>query len=577
MDSNSIMVFKKTPQNLQEYENKLIRTFYLSNAEVENVRQIFNALMPQLRVFIDKRLNAITVMAKPTDLGIAQRIVNQLDKAKAEVMIYLELLEVSETTSENLGLLPVINQDPSNTTGVYSVGATLTGGTNGINQTSGSLRISKSAINYLFPGLRLDLAKQNGETKLLANPNVRVISGETGEVNIGDKISTTQSSIGLPSTTSAAGTTAASAITGITTAQTSYSYEDVGVKIKVKPRVHFNNDITIDLESDIKTQKAGGDPSRPNLSQRVIKTFARLRDGETAIFGGMLKEDEKKNLQGIWGLTDIPVIGDLLGYHGNSKEKTDVILSIRAVVVRKPDLAEDDFEAFDPDRAPNVGKPFEPQVPKTLNLPMNAVPAPASPKAAPTPTPAPTPAPAAVPAPTPVPVPVPIVPVPGGDSGNVNNPAPSAPDVAAVAAPGTAAAAAAPAEPSELVFFMNPLSLEVPKGQSIRASIMVSGAGGLTSGTLQLRLDPKLTLKGFAAGEFLTGDNGTISAGPVTDGNLTLTFQRKTGASDSGTFATLDLDATASGNAPILIQGGQYLMGTNPVSARVVNSLITVN
>ena len=573
MDSNSIMVFKKTPQNLQEYENKLIRTFYLSNAEVENVRQIFNALMPQLRVFIDKRLNAITVMAKPTDLGIAQRIVNQLDKAKAEVMIYIELLEVSETTSESLGLLPVINQDPTNTTGVYSVGATLTGGTNGINQTTGSLRISKSAVNYLFPGLRLDLAKQNGETKLLANPNVRVISGETGEVNIGDKISTTQSSIGLPSTSTTSGTTAASAITGITTAQTSYSYEDVGVKIKVKPRVHFNNDITIELESDIKTQKAGGDPSRPNLSQRIIKTMARLRDGETAIFGGLLKEDEQKNLQGIWGLTDIPVIGSLLNYHGNEKDKTDVILSIRAVVVRKPDLAEDDFEAFDPDRAPNIGKPFEPQAPKTINVPMNAVPTPAAPKPAPAPTS--TPSPAAVPAPAPVPVPVPVVPVPGGDSGNVNNPAPAAPDAAA--APGAAVAAASPAEPSDLVFFMNPLSLEVPKGQSIRASIMVSGAGGLTSGTLQLRLDPKLTLKGFAAGEFLTGDNGSLNAGPVTDGNLTLTFQRKTGASDSGTFATLDLEATASGNAPILIQGGQYLMGTNPVSARVVNSLITVN
>jgi hypothetical protein len=412
------------------------------------------------------------------------------------------------------------------------------------------------------------MAKQNGETKLLANPNVRVISGETGEVNIGDKISTTQSSIGLPSTSTTSGTTAASAITGITTAQTSYSYEDVGVKIKVKPRVHFNNDITIEMESDIKTEKAGGDPNRPNLSQRVIKTIARLRDGETAIFGGLLKEDEQKNLQGIWGITDIPVIGSLLGYHGNSKDKTDVILSIRAVVVRKPDLAEDDFEAFDPDRAPNVGKPFEPQVPKTINVPMNAVPTPAAPK----------PAPAAVPAPTAAPVPVPVpVPIPGGDSGNVNNPAPAAPDAAAAAAPGAAVAAATPAEPSDLVFFMNPLSLEVPKGQSIRASIMVSGAGGLTSGTLQLRLDPKLTLKAVAAGEFLTGDNGSLNAGPATDGNLTLTFQRKTGASDSGTFATLDLEATDSGNAPILIQGGQYLMGTNPVSARVVNSLITVN
>jgi type II secretory pathway component GspD/PulD (secretin) len=589
MDSNSIMVFKKTPQNLQEYENKLIRTFYLSNAEVENVRQIFNALMPQLRVFIDKRLNAITVMAKPTDLGIAQRIVNQLDKSKAEVMIYLELLEVAENVQEEFGLIPVIT--PADTSGTYALGATTSSG-NGtaINQQTGSLAISKSSINYLFPSLRLDMAKTSGETTLLANPNVRVISGETGEVNIGDKISTTQSSIGVPST--AAGTTtpttaasAISSIAGVATAQTSYSYEDVGVKIKVKPRVHFNNDITIDLESEIKSLKAGGDPGRPNLTQRVIKTSARLRDGETAIFGGLLREDEAKNLQGIWGISDIPVVGSLLSNHNNTKTKTDVILTIRAVVVRKPDLAEDDFEAFDPDRGPNIGKPFEPQAPKTrLNVPMNAFPETPTPAASPVAKPAPAPAampsalPSAMPpkvitpgpslAPVPVPVPVPINPAPG---------APAQPDAAVLAVPAAAPAADAPTEASELVFFMNPLSLEVPKGQAIRATLMVSGAAGLTSGSMQVRLDPKLTLKGFSAGDFLTGDGGTLDGTPGTDGNLTLTFKRKTGAADSGTFATLDLEATATGNAPILIQGGQYLIGSNPISARVVNALITVN
>ena len=347
------------------------------------------------------------------------------------------------------------------------------------------------------------------------------------------------------------------------------------MKIKVKPRVHFNNDITIDLESDIKTQKAGGDPGRPNLSQRVIKTSARLRDGETAIFGGMLKEDEKKNLQGIWGLTDIPVLGSLLGYHGNSKEKTDVILSIRAVVVRRPDLAEDDFEAFDPDRAPGVGKPFEPAPVKAgPNVPMNAFPEtrPAAPKPAPAPQPGPAaapaaPAPGAAPAPATAPAPSAAIP---SDTLNAIAAAPAA------GAPAAAATGVATVS-SELVFFMNPLSLEVPKGETIRTSIMVSGASGLTSGTMQVRVDPKLTLKGFAPGDFLTGDEGTLDAGPATDGNLTLTFKRKTGAADSGTFATLDLEANGQGNAPVLIQGGSYLVGSNPVSARVVNALITVN
>jgi len=561
LDSNSIMVFKKTPANLQEYENKLIRTFYLSNAEVENVRQIFTALMPQLRVFIDKRLNAITVMAKPTDLGIAQRIVNQLDKAKAEVMIYLELLEVSETNTETLGLLPVTTA--TDTSGTYALGVTTVNAAGAsINTNVGSLSLSKSSIEYLFPSLRLDMLKQTGQTKLLANPNVRVISGESGEVNIGDKISTTQSSIGIPTTSSSTSTTSS---TSTLTAQTSYSYEDVGVKIKVKPRVHFNGDITIDLESEVKTLKGTGDSGRPNLSQRVIKTSARLRDGETAIFGGLLKEDEQKNLQGIWGLASIPVINKLLGHTSNTNDKTDVILSLRAVVVRKPDLAEDDFEAFDPDRT-TANKPFEPKPAKTrLNVPMNAVPE-STPQAPPAPRPA---APATA---TPAPAPATPEAAPAASA-----PASAPPVSATPAQPQAAAGAGSPAEPSDLVFFLNPLSLEVPKGQSIRASIMVSGASGLTSGTLQLHLDPKLSLKGFSAGDFLTGDKGTLEGGPVKDGILTLTFKRASAAADSGTFASLELEATGSGNAPILIQGGQYLVGANPISARVVNALITVN
>jgi general secretion pathway protein D len=585
IDANTIMVFKKTPQNLQEYENKLIRTFYLSNAEVDSVRQIFNALMPQLRVFVDKRLNAITVLAKPGDLGIAQRIVNQLDKAKAEVMVYLELLEVSSKDTENFGLLPISSL--TDTSGTYALGATLSSGANGLNSLSGSLRISKKNIQYLVPSLRLDLLKAAGSTKLLANPNVRVVSGETGEVNIGDKISTTQSSLSIPGTGTTASTTTTSTSSTLT-AQTSYSYEDVGVKFKIKPRVHFNGDITIDLESDIKTLLGSGDVGRPDLSQRVIKTSARLRDGETAVFAGMLKDEERKTLTGIWGLSSIPVISDLLGHRNTVDEKKDVILTLRAVVVRKPDLAEEDFEAFDPDLSPGVAKPFAPPASK----PAAKVAAPVAPaaKAAPATPPVP-----ARPAPAPglpasglpasgLPasgLPTSALPAPGG-------PAPAAgPEAAApaaapdAAAAGTAPAAAAPAEaapePASLVFFMNPISLDVPKGQRVRVTLFASGAQGLTSGSMELKVDPKLKLLNYAPGEFLVGDGGTLDGVPGSNGLLVLSFRRKTGAMDSGTFAILDLEAVETGPAPVLIQGGRYLVGSNPIPARFSNALITVN
>jgi type II secretory pathway component GspD/PulD (secretin) len=402
LDPNTIMVFKKTPQNLLEYENKLIQTFYLSNAEVENVRQIFNALMPQVRLFTDKRLNSLTVLAKANDLTIARRIVRQVDKVKAEVMIYLELLEVSERTAVNLGLLPVSSALPG-ARGTYSIGATANGA-GGVNEAAGSLRIAKKNLSYLYPSLRLDMAKSTGLTKLLANPNVRVVSGETGNVNIGEKVSTTQSSIGPP--TAAAGATGAAAAAGAATlagtlaTQTSYSYEDVGVNITVKPRVHFNGDITIDLDSKISTLLAGGEPGRPNISQRVIKTTARLKNGETAIFAGLLKEDERKYLEGLWGISDIPVLGSLLGHRNNEDSNVDVILSIRAELVRTADLAEDDFEPFDPDQAPNRYKPFE----TPAKAPVKAAPAA---KSAPAAIPAPEPQEATPPAPRPDPLAVP--------------------------------------------------------------------------------------------------------------------------------------------------------------------------
>ncbi|NTV74246.1 MAG: type II and III secretion system protein, partial [Holophaga sp.] len=154
---------------------------------------------------------------------------------------------------------------------------------------------------------------------------------------------------------------ALASIGGNLATQTQYSYEDVGVKITVKPRVHFNGDITIDLESTVKTLKAGSAQGRPDLGQRIIKTSARLRDGETAIFGGLLKEDETRSLQGVWGITDLPILGRLFGNNRKDKSRTDVILTLRAVIVRKPDLGESDFAPFDPDQTATAIKPFAPR------------------------------------------------------------------------------------------------------------------------------------------------------------------------------------------------------------------------
>ena len=556
IDKNTIMVFKSSPQNREQFENQIIKTYYLSHADPNELRSTLTTINNQLKVFTDKRTNAIIVKAKPLELSIVDQVIRSLDKPKAEVMIYLELMEVTENSLEQVGLLPVLNA--TDTSGTYRLGATTVNNTSGMNTNSGFTKIHTADIRVLFPNLALDFLKSNGDARLVASPNVRVLSGEVGEVNIGEKISTTQSQLSIP-TTGTTGTSASSLLGGV--GQTSFSYEDVGVKIKVEPRVNNNGEITLKIESLVTTLKSGSTPGRPDLGKREIKTIARLRDGETAIFGGLLKDEEQKSLQGIWGLSSIPLIGKLLGNTNNTKAKTDVLLTIRAVLVRKPVLTEQDMAPFNPEDATSKAGPFAPTAPKKAPAPAPApapVPTPAASAPAPSAPPTPPAGPLAQPAPGQLPVAPPVTP----------------PDAIQEKKPGVATEP--PPAPSDLVFFMSPVASEIKIGEKVRISLTVSGGGGLSSGTLELRLPPGLRLLGLTPGEFVTGEGGSIEQFPGKDGLLKLVFKRSPTGTDAGPFATLDLEGLSAGNAPVLIQSGQFLVGVSPISGRWSNALVTV-
>ena len=543
VDTNTIMIFKNTPQNREQYENQIIKTYYLSNADPQDIRQSLTALMPQLRVFTDKRMNAVIVKAKPLELAIATRVIEQLDKALPEVMVYVQLMEVTESNLAKVGLLPVITPDQSS--GTYRLGATtinLNG--SGLNTSTGNLNIPSSSIQFLFPNLALDFLKSNGDARLVANPNIRVLSGETGKINIGEKVSTTQSSIGLPgaggigSTGTTGSTGGIGGIGGI--GQTSYNYEDVGVKIEVTPRVHFNDEVTLKIKASVTTLKAGSTPGRPDLGNRDIETVTRLKDGETAIFGGLLKDEEQKQLQGIWGLTDIPVLGHLFGNTNTTKAKTDVIMTLRCVLVRKPSITKEDLEAFNPDDAAVKSGPFAPK----------AVPKPAAPGTL------------------------------GTTTAQPIQPAQPQPPAAPVAAPNPAtagqgpAAAQRPPDASDLVFFISPSTASLMKQDKVEATLSVSGGQGLSTGYLDLQVPPGLKLVSVIPGDFLGGGKIQQTLGP--NGVVRLSFSRSGAGSDSGILASVTLEALDSGNQPLLIQGGQFMAGANPISARWVNALFTV-
>lgn len=554
LDTNTIMVFKDTPTNRTEHENKLLKTFFLSNASPDDLRSIFTSLMPQMKVFVDKRLNAIIVNAKPTELSVATRIVNQLDKAQAEVMIYLELLEVTENSMEQVGLLPVlgVSDGLGGGSGIYRLGATVDN-TGGVNQNKGGIKISRNDVRFLFPNLALDALKSSGDARLVASPNVRVLTGKTGEVDIGEKISTTQSSIGFANNTSSStSTTTSSAYSAYGATQTQYSYENAGVKIKITPRVHFNEDITLEIDSEITTLKSGSTPGRPDFGTRKIKTHARLQNGETAAFGGLLKDEEQKSLQGIWGVSDLPFIGKLLGNNYKKRAKTDVILTVRAVLVRKPDLRREDFEAFDPDLARAKAGPFAPKAaPEAKTLVPKAEPKP-GPKTDPKAAPAEAQPAASTPAGTP------------------------AKEPKEEKTPEAKEAAPSPASDSELVLFLSPTDARISKGDRIQLTLLVSGGRGVSSGSFELVPDPKLKLTGAVAGDFLLGEGGSLQVTPGTNGAMKISFKRSSSETDSGTLAVVDVEGLGQGSGVVQVMNGRYMAGANPISGRVLGSLITV-
>ena len=572
LDSKTVMVFKGGSNATQraEFENQQYKTLYLDNAKPQDIVTTLQRLIGQaggqrIQLTPENRLNALIVKGRPGDVKLVTRLVRQLDKAKAEVMVYVELLEVTENSLEQVGLLPVIS--PMASDGMYMMGATIDN-TGGPNINRGGMRISKSDLMFLFPSLKLDALKNSGDAKMAASQNMRISSDFAAQYNFGEKIYVTT---GTPTTSTSIPSQLQNQYQNYNPYGSNYNYQqtDVGIKVTITPRVHHNDEITLDIKTDLTNRKASSNPERPDIGQRKLDTEVRMQNGETIIFGGLLREDEVKSKQGVWGISDIPVIGKLLGNNRKEASKTNVLLTVRAVIVRKPDLRPDDFRAFDPDfNALQEELEAEQKANKRLETQKNVG------AATELQTPASTPA-------TP--------PIPPTNSGqtttgtNRNTPSAATPQAAENQPAAAAKAEAAsnkkaenqPTE-SDIVFFLNPLMNLIEKGERRQISMMVSGGRGVTSGEFVFRIDPKLKLHGISGADFITREGGNVSSEPSDDGLVKVIFKKTTGTTDSGRLLTLDLEAVEKGNAAIMVESYKCFIGPIQISAQIQNALVEI-
>jgi len=324
----TITVVPDTTAKRREYEEEIVRTFYLSNADLKETIDMLRIVVDARRLSSITATNAITIKDTPERITAAGKIIAAIDKARPEVIIDVELLEVNRTHLHEYGLQ------------LASPGQPGISGSADINKPGMSLKdlsnlTSADVLLTGLPALYYRLLKNDGATRILANPQLRTSEGIPAQARFGERVP-------VPVTTFspiAAG--------GVQTQPiTSFNYEPIGVNIDITPRMHHDDAVTLAIKVDLSAISGKGFGDLPTFGSRQINTVIRLKDGETNMLAGLIRDEERTSLATIPGLGDIPVIGRLFAYNHKETAETDIILTLTPHIVRVLNLSAEDLQAF---------------------------------------------------------------------------------------------------------------------------------------------------------------------------------------------------------------------------------------
>jgi general secretion pathway protein D len=534
LDQNTLIVVPESRQKRVAYDELLLRTFYVQNAEINDTVNLVKTLAKVTTVAGNPSLGAITVLGTLDQIAMAERILNANDKARGEVVVEVQILEVNRQAAKKYGI------DLSN----YVVGATLSPTGTKDEITAGLLSIRAHLLSSLnqadwivsLPSsvfVRF-LQSNDSSVRILASPRLRAAEGKKAELKIGTEVPIPQTSytVGL-----AGGTTQ-----GYLPA-TSFTYKNVGVNLSITPRVAASGDITLELAAEFSllgdNRNVGSESNPilvPTFLTRNVTGVMRLRDGETGLIGGLLQDRETTSFSGAIGMNSIPVIGKLFGSRERTTDESEVLISITPRIVRAPKVTEEDLVAL------RVGTAEVPKV-------EGARPGLFGPEPE-----APAPAPGAEPAPTP-----PVQPAPA--------PAPPAP-----------AAVAPPAEARPVTVLFSPPEVALRVGQVAGLAVVVVGARDVQSVEIALAWDPALVeLTDVGAGSLLTLDGSPVSVDRALEtGRARVRFSRAGGASGSGAVAAITMKGLKAGSGSIVVEslalgrGGSTERPAPPAPGRVM-------
>ncbi|MGA8733917.1 MAG: cohesin domain-containing protein [Terriglobales bacterium] len=539
---NTIFVASDNPAKRKDLEQSVIKTFYLANlSQPTELQDVVNAMRQILEISRIQPLpsqSAIVVRGTPDQIALAQKLIGDLDKAKAEVIVDVAVLQINRDKSKTLGINPPTSATvalqnnlttSTNTTTSLNTGAGNTGTLNQSTGTPNQLNLNQLAnlnatdFTITIPQATATALFSDTSTKLIQKPQIRAVDGQKASLKIGDRVPVATGSF-------------QPGIGGVginPLVNTQFQYLDVGVNIDITPKVHANGDVTLKITMDISsvtgTSNIGG-ISQPIIGQRKIEHEVRLKEGEVNMLGGMLEDSSTKALTGIPGLGQIPILKYLFAQSTTDHSETETVFVLIPHIVRNHEYSDMNEEAIDVGTANaielrRVNHPLPPaQVP--ASRPQTAPPAPA------------------------------------------NQP------------PGSAALA--PAGPA--TFSFDPATISQAKGATFAVNVMLSAAQNAFSVPLQMSYDPKmLQVVNVSNGGFLSHDGQAVAIvhrDDDTTGTLQVTATRPPGApgiSGEGAVVTLTFLAKAAGQSSLTIARGSVRdPGMQAVPAAGANVTVTI-
>ena len=330
LSENIALIYPNTSAKQKDYRDEIVHTFYLTNAAPKDAESLLKTVLGARTLFIDEHTSTLVMRDTPEHVRMAEKLIATIDVGEPEVIMEVEVLEISHSLAEQLGInypssFSLSTTKPANSTGT----GTTTGGAGGGLVLSDLAKQNKNTIAVSSLGISIDLLKTIGDTNVLSSPRIRARNKEKAKIVVGNR---------LPVVTS--GT---SATVGGSFSTSNVQYIEVGLTLEVQPTIHNDGNVAIkvalEVSSIIKqlsvpTGSGGATTLAYEIGTRNASTLLELQDGETQVLAGLIQDSDQRNSSHIPGLGDIPILGRLFGSNGTTRDKSEIVLSITPRIIR---------------------------------------------------------------------------------------------------------------------------------------------------------------------------------------------------------------------------------------------------